>query len=724
MIAPTLTALAQYLAWALVHFLWQGVLLGVVAWPVLALLRRRRAEVRYAAACVFLVGCLALPVVTFVLQGWWAGPAQGALTQAVTYHALMAFRSRVVQGLPLLLLVWGMGALVFGLRAFASWLWLQRLAHRALEVVDREAQALMRALQSELGVPGSVRLMESTRVRGPFVHGILKPIVFVPLGFVTGMDPVALKAVLAHELAHIRRFDVLVIGLQTLIETLLYYHPVTWWLSRRVTIERECCCDAIAAQACGDPVHLIRTLQRLDALQPLATPALAGGDLMERILRLLRRDPGAGRVPTPLLSVALAMSVTVILAQQPAVVDVLRNLPVVNAMDPVMAKVQQEVQGVTAAIQAPDVTLGAQGQPSMPPQDLPLASTFTQALALSPATVQAEPSPGAPPTTDPLAVRKIPVARIGIPLVDFFDRPIEPWPEGQRTVVADMLPKSSPPGELDWILGRPEVGRYAFTTWPKSTNFDWRFLRLNLPAGQRAEIRVVGTSGTVKDSHFSLRTLRLKTLIHGHWSLYQSGPRSGNLAVKNQSNCEDFVVLAINGPSDTPYRCELVFSGTEDLPHKEVGVPIDAWPEAESSLEVKDAHPTSEFGVCHVQATWVHGVGGDTSAMDPRTKPYVGTLSVNRLRCMEVQLQPGELARFSVAKGRALLEAATLQDGDPSWDRMVARANSAPERLRRKGLEVINPTQHLQRMVLVAYQVGPEEKGYRIDLDRIKGSAQ
>ena len=72
--------------------------------------------------------------------------------------------------------------------------------------------------------------------------------------------------VLAHELAHIRRHDFLVNLLQTVVETLLFYHPAVWWMSRRVRVEREHCCDDLAVAVCGEPARYARALARLEEL--------------------------------------------------------------------------------------------------------------------------------------------------------------------------------------------------------------------------------------------------------------------------------------------------------------------------------------------------------------------------------------------------------------------------------------------------------------------------
>ena len=88
----------------------------------------------------------------------------------------------------------------------------------------------------------------------PTVVGWLRPVILLPVSVITGLPATHLDAVLAHELAHVQRHDYLVNALQTIIETLLFYHPAVWWCSRQIRIEREHCCDDLVVEACRDRV--------------------------------------------------------------------------------------------------------------------------------------------------------------------------------------------------------------------------------------------------------------------------------------------------------------------------------------------------------------------------------------------------------------------------------------------------------------------------------------
>ena len=94
----------------------------------------------------------------------------------------------------------------------------------------------------------------------PIVVGWLRPVVLLPASAITGLTPEQLQAVLAHELAHIRRYDCLVKLIQAVVETFLFYHPAVWWVSGRIHEESEHCCDELAVEACGDRRSYARAL--------------------------------------------------------------------------------------------------------------------------------------------------------------------------------------------------------------------------------------------------------------------------------------------------------------------------------------------------------------------------------------------------------------------------------------------------------------------------------
>src|SRR6185437_5015097 len=123
----------------------------------------------------------------------------------------------------------------------------------------------------------------------PAVMGWFRPVVLIPVTALTGLSPDQLEAVIVHELAHIKRLDCFVNLFQIAAETVLFYHPAVWWVSKAVRTERENCCDDIAVSVCGNPGGYARALAIMEGWR--ATPALVvaanSGSLRSRVGRLL-----------------------------------------------------------------------------------------------------------------------------------------------------------------------------------------------------------------------------------------------------------------------------------------------------------------------------------------------------------------------------------------------------------------------------------------------------
>jgi hypothetical protein len=161
-----------------------------------------------------------------------------------------------------------------------------------------------------------VKLLESTVVQVPTAIGAFRPVILFPATVFLGLPTRGLEALIAHELAHVRRHDYLVNLLQTVAETLLFYHPAVWWVSARIRSEREQCCDDLAIAATGDARTYARALIRLEEMRG-AAPALAvaagGGNLWKRVLRLLTQTPPADDRPSGWVAGIVALAMIVVL---------------------------------------------------------------------------------------------------------------------------------------------------------------------------------------------------------------------------------------------------------------------------------------------------------------------------------------------------------------------------------------------------------------------------
>ncbi|MGZ5202052.1 MAG: M56 family metallopeptidase [Telluria sp.] len=287
--------LMSTIGWTLVHFLWQGALVGCATAVVLALLRNARPQSRYLAACFGLLGCVAWPAADLCLQLANAGTAAGMLDSSA--RIVMTGAAQAAPGvlawlqghMQWLVGAWASCALALALRMVAGLFWLGRTGQSS--AVDARWQARLDLLAERAGITRAVRLRIVDRLASPITAGWWRPVVLVPAALVSGMPADLLEALLAHEIAHVRRHDYLVNLLQNVVETLLFYHPAVWWISGRIRAEREQVADDFAACQLGDARRLAHALSELEKLQFSAhrlALAANGGELFVRIKRLVR----------------------------------------------------------------------------------------------------------------------------------------------------------------------------------------------------------------------------------------------------------------------------------------------------------------------------------------------------------------------------------------------------------------------------------------------------
>lgn len=282
-------AAVEALGWALVHFLWQGVAIALALELALLAGHRWSAEVRYLARCAALVAMAAAPPLTFLVARDGVGEAAAAWTRETAAEPGLAERA-----LPWVVLAWSLGAAVC-LGRLARGLWRVRAVSRSAPGAPLPApwRAVYERLAGALGVRAAARVVDSAAVAVPAVVGWLKPVVLVPARVFTGLSEAQIEALLAHELAHVRRHDVLVNLAQSVLEALLFYHPAVWWVSAGIRTEREYCCDDLALSVTRDRLSLARALALVEGWrgeEPELCMSTRGGPLMKRIRRLIGRN--------------------------------------------------------------------------------------------------------------------------------------------------------------------------------------------------------------------------------------------------------------------------------------------------------------------------------------------------------------------------------------------------------------------------------------------------
>lgn len=291
-------ALIQITGWTLLHFVWQGGVVGLAYAAVRLALPSERSEARYAAGLIALTLIAMCPPTTFaVLYSQPLAMATNTVPGGIGDVAPTIFAPvhsmqnlALDQLLPWLVLVWTLGVVAMAWRAWHQWHAIERIAKRHAEP-SPELELLLGALARRLGMLRNIGVLVSDRIDTPTLIGWLKPVVLLPAAVALGFPRHQVELILVHELGHLRRYDHLVNLAQAVLETLLFYHPVVHWISGDVRNEREICCDRLVLRLTdSEPRQYARTLASLEEMR-LTTPRLAiaatGGVLLDRIRRIV-----------------------------------------------------------------------------------------------------------------------------------------------------------------------------------------------------------------------------------------------------------------------------------------------------------------------------------------------------------------------------------------------------------------------------------------------------
>lgn len=297
---------------ALLHSVWQGLVIVLLLRMVLYLVPKSNVQLKYWLSVTALTGLLFWTGYTFNQSVFVVNDSPASAIGEVTnvssqlspmtlnkISGLEVVRSFFNQQVSVLMpfmdtlvLVWLLGVIFFMLRLQGSILYLRRIKSTGSQSVPLIWQQKAVRLSQRLGLRTPVKLLESRLAEVPMVIGHIKPVILLPVGMLTGLTVSEVEAILAHELAHIKRYDYLINIVQTVIESLLFFNPAVWWISQIIRKHREHCCDDIAVKCCGNQLVYASALSNLGAWS-LRSPSLGMGlfktknELLMRIKRLV-----------------------------------------------------------------------------------------------------------------------------------------------------------------------------------------------------------------------------------------------------------------------------------------------------------------------------------------------------------------------------------------------------------------------------------------------------
>jgi bla regulator protein blaR1 len=340
--------LSSALGWTLVHSAWQGVVILLV-FSGLFQFYKHHSTVKYWLG----IGALGLQVLASVITFSWIFEPNftNNFTEKLTTNLSVLNNltvSQIVQNreaswfenaqiflnsnLDLLVNIWALGIIFLTLKLMGGFIYVQNLKSKRTYFLDDATEKIFKNLIKKSRISQHVYLFESALAKTPMTIGYFEAVILLPMGLATGLSVKELEAVLAHELAHIRRADYLVNILQTLVEIVFFFHPAIWYISAKIREERENCCDDLAMEMVGDKIHLAKALTNIELFRQRESLAMAFGGNKQNLLSRVQRILGVNSSKTSSYEGVFAV-VLIILASIFYV-----NIEKVNAQEPIPPK--------------------------------------------------------------------------------------------------------------------------------------------------------------------------------------------------------------------------------------------------------------------------------------------------------------------------------------------------------------------------------------------------
>ncbi|MHA7129873.1 M56 family metallopeptidase [Algoriphagus namhaensis] len=325
--------LLSALGWTLVHSIWQLVLLSVVLWLALKVARTKGPAFSYNLSLLGMASAVLLVLGTFVYQLQKPAAATrvpGVFTQSLPaaptelhtgqqmelFSLVDSFSGWIDSNIPLLVNLWFIGALLFTIRLATNLAGIRDLRLSSHVAKDFELEKSFYRLLGKMNLPSTIQLRIGNKASSPLTFGFLKPIVLLPAGLLFHLSPAHLEAILAHELAHIKRHDYLVNLIQSSLEVIFFYHPCFWWMSETVKELRENAADDLVVRSGIAPDTLAFALAEVVnfAKQPQSDLALAAAKkrnpTLQRIKRILGH-PAQTYPQNPIISIPMILTLCI-----------------------------------------------------------------------------------------------------------------------------------------------------------------------------------------------------------------------------------------------------------------------------------------------------------------------------------------------------------------------------------------------------------------------------
>lgn len=322
------------LGWMIIHSFWQIAGIGLILWLVLRVFNQKSAALKYRLSIggLLLVTTLAIGTFFFHVQHKPSNE-EFALTQnEIDYYlaqgdSMSSFfaepssnwsllSQRIETWIPFMVQFWILGALLFLVRFGTSLADLRNINIKNHEMVDPKWMKVLQRQMALLQLKKPIKLLQTIHLDMPVTYGIWKPVILIPASLFFHLSPAQLEAILAHELAHIKRHDYLVNLFQSILEVIFFFHPVFWWINKTARELRENACDDMAIKMGSAPKDLAHGLANVlnHANKPIPEMAIAAAKTKNPTLDRIKRIMGVKTSPTqPTTLTSFTMMITLLI---------------------------------------------------------------------------------------------------------------------------------------------------------------------------------------------------------------------------------------------------------------------------------------------------------------------------------------------------------------------------------------------------------------------------
>lgn len=304
------------ISWSMLHSLWLGAILYIIICLTMMVFPKMHARGKHNLAFLFQI----LLTVGFAcsFMYYYQIPFEQTDSLPINVENMARHIGYIPENhfqleslFPYLFAIYIIGILLQTALLFNSFLKLRRLKYKSLHGSPLAWQAKFERAKAILNIKGYVPLFLSERISVPITIGFFKPVVLFPFAYANMMALEQVESILLHELAHIKRKDYLLNLIKVTIETILFFNPFVWALSKIMEREREHACDDMVLEHVEKPITYAHALVELETLRqgnshPLSMAATGRNILFKRIKRITKMETNYISVKQQLIALLIS----------------------------------------------------------------------------------------------------------------------------------------------------------------------------------------------------------------------------------------------------------------------------------------------------------------------------------------------------------------------------------------------------------------------------------